>query len=344
MGSKTKSTQKTNSTQTNAPPTWADPTMQNLAGIINSGVNQVGQVPAFTGDFVAQPGVLQQAVPGGYFDAAAMARSLIPQAQQALGAAGTAPAFDVTGEMLNPALHGFAATNPGGMDAAVLAAMNPVYRNLTEQILPSLQSAGIESGAYGGSRALNTLPAQALRDYSAEAGNIAAQLRYQDFGDTANRILQGYGASTQRGLGEANVLTDRLGLTPDLLDAVMRMSGGAAELQAQGAGYDTANRQSVLDNALQQYQYQIQRPFMGYDIATDLISRLAGNYGTQTLNGTTTTTQKTGGLAPIIGGIMGVANMVAGAGLGMPPGTAGSGGQSLVAQLFGRKPAAATGG
>ena len=332
MGSKKKTTETTNQTQTSAPPSWAEPTMIDLAGQIQNAVNQVRQVPAYTGDFVALPGALQNAVPGAYLDAAHMAQSLVPQAQQALSAAGVMPTYDVSGAQLQPALQGFAAGNPGGMDAAIRAAIDPAYKALTEQVLPGLASSGIESGAYGSSRALTALPELAVRDFGQTAANLAAQMRYQDYTDTANRMLQGYTAATSRGLGEADVLTQRLGLTPDLLDAIMRMSGGAAELQAQGAAVDQANRQASIDNAMQRYQYQVNQPFMGYDVATDLISRLANGYGTQTLNGTTTTVQKTGGLAPIIGGALGAAMGLA----SLPMGGGASLGGSLVSQLFGR--------
>lgn len=331
MGSKKKTTEETNQVQTAAPPSWAEPTMIDLAHQIQSAVGQVRDLPGYSGDFIAQPGAMQNAVPGAYNEAAALAHALVNPATQALAATGVAPTFDVTS--LAPALQSFGGSNPGGMNAAVNAAIDPVRQTLMEQVLPSLQSSGIESGAYGGSRAQVTLPAQALQDFSHEAGNIAAQLRYQDYTDTANRLLQGYGLSTERGLGTANVLTDRLGLTPDLLDAIMRMSGGSAELLAQGATADLANRQSVIDNNMQRYQYNVQRPFMGYDIATDLISRLANGYGTNTLNGTTTTTQTTGGLAPIIGGALG-----AGMGLlSLPMGGGGSLGGSLVSGLFGQR-------
>lgn len=331
MGSKKKQTETTNQVQTSAPPSWAEPTMVNLAHQIMSGVNQVQGIPAYTGDFVAQPGALQNSVPGGYLDAAALARQLVNPAMQAVGAAGIMPTFE--GPNLASTYQSFAGANPGGMNAAVEAAVRPYTQQLMEQVLPGLQSSGIESGAYGSSKALTALPELAVRNTTGQIGDIAAQMAYQDFIDQQNRALQAYGLGTERGLGEANVLTNRLGLTPDLLDAVMRMQGGAAELQAQAAATDQANRQAAIDNAMQQYQYQVQRPFMGYDIATDLISRLAGNYGTQTLNGTTTTVQKTGGLAPILGaamgGLMGLASL--------PMGGGGSLGGSLVSSLFGAR-------
>lgn len=333
MGSKKKVVEKTNSTSTAAPPSWAQPTMMEIAKQLMAGVNKVQSLPLYSGDFVAQPGALQEAVPGAYLNAAHVAQSLVPTAQHALDMSFTDPTYDVSGMQLQPALQGFAAGNPGGMDAAIAAAINPVRQQLVEQILPSLASAGIESGAYGGTRSQQTLPELALRDFSGQAGDIAARMRYQDYNDTANRVLQGYGLATDRGLGEADLLTQRLGLTPDLLDAVMRMTGGAAELQAQGAGYDTANRQSVIDDMLQKYQYQMSQPFMGYDVATDLIARLAGNYGTTTNQGTSTTVQKTGGLAPVLGGLLGAGMSLA----SLPMGGGGSLGGSLVSSLFGRK-------
>jgi hypothetical protein len=332
MGSKKKETTTTNQTSEAAPPSWALPQMQAIANGIMGGLNTIGGIPAYTGDFTALPGTLQHSVPQGYLDAAAMARSLIDPAKAALNMSTVMPTFDYNN--LVAATQGFGSTNPGGMDAAIRAAIDPAYKILTEQALPGIQSAGIESGAYGGSRAMLTLPQLALRDFSDTAGNIAAEYTYKDFEDTANRMLEAYGLSTTRGLGEANVLTDRLGLTPDLLDAIMRMSGGAAELTGQAANIDTANREAVIQNELQKYQYQMTQPFMGYDVATDLITRLAGNYGTQTQQGTSTTVSKTGGLAPIIGAALGGAMSLA----SLPMGGGGSLGGSLVSQLFGRKP------
>lgn len=332
MGSKNKTTTSSNQTQTAAPPSWALPQMQTIASGIMSGLGSIQGLPAYTGDFIAQPGAISQSVPQAYLDAAAMARSLVDPAQAALHQSMVMPTF-ADSPNLSAATAGFGASDPGGLDAAVRAAIQPVQQNLMESILPSLQSSGIESGAYGGSRAQQTLPELAMRDFSNQAGQIAAGLNYQDFTDTANRVLQAYGLSTTRGLGEANVMTDRLGLTPELLDSIMRMSGGAAELTGQAGAAQDANSQASINNALQQYQYQMQQPFMGYDIATDLITKLAGNYGTTTSQGTSTQTQKTGGLAPILGGALGLAGMA----LGLPTAGGGSVGGSLVSQLFGAK-------
>jgi hypothetical protein len=332
MGSKTTNKTETNQTATAAPPSWADPVMQNLASQIMSGVNTVNALPAYSGDFVAQPGALQLGVPQGYLDAAALAQSLVPQAQTALNSAFIMPSFDIGADALTNGIASYASTNPEGMAGAVRAAIDPAYKTLTQQVLPSLQSSGIESGAYGGSRAMVALPQMALQDFDKQAQMIAAQMSYQDYVDAANRQLQAYQEATTRGLGTADTLTQRLGLTPDLLDTIMRLGGGAAELNAQAAGADTANQQSIIDNLLQQYQYKVQQPFMGYDIATDLISRLANGYGTTTQTGTTTNTQKTGGLAPIIGGALGLGMGVA----SLPMGGGGSLGGSLVSQLFGK--------
>jgi hypothetical protein len=331
MGSKKKETVTTNQVQEAKPISWADPVMQQIAGGITGALGQVQGVPDYTGEFIAQPGALQLGVPGAYMDAAALAKSLVDPAMQAFNASMVMPEFALDPNVLKAAMQGFGATNPEGMIGAVEAATKPVYRTLTEQLLPQLMSSGIESGAYGGTRSQQTLPGMVIRDAGAEMQDIAARLYYEDYNAAAERALAAYGLDTERNLGLGNLQTDRLGLTPDLLDTIMRMGGGSAELTAAAAGYDTANQQAVIDNMLKKYEYAKTEPFMGYDIATDLISRLASGYGTQTTNGTQTAVTKTGGLAPIVGGVLG-----AGMGLaGLPMAGGGSLGGSLVSSLFG---------
>jgi hypothetical protein len=83
MGTKNKTTETSNQTQTAAPPSWALPQMQAIAGGIMSGLGTIQGLPAYTGDFVAQPGAISQSAPQAYLDAAAMARSLVDPAQAA---------------------------------------------------------------------------------------------------------------------------------------------------------------------------------------------------------------------------------------------------------------------
>lgn len=334
MGSKKKSETKTvqDSTQTATPWGPVTPGLQTIAGHISNVLPSLDNLN-YTGDFVAQPGQLAMQVPDLYQQASQRALSLIPQAQQALAGTLTGPRFEGPG--LEGSYSSFAGTNPGGMDAAVRAAVDPVYRNLTENLLPSLQSSAIESGAYGGTRAMNVLPSQTIADANREMMNLAAGMRYQDFVEQQQRQQAAYGLGTQRGLGEAEVMTGRYGLTPDLLDSIMRMSGGAAELAAAGGQAETGNRQAQIDNALQQFQYQMNRPFMGYDVATDLLTRIGQGYGTTTghSTGSQTTVEKTGGLAPILGAALGAASMA----MGLPMPGGGALGGSLVSQLFGNR-------
>lgn len=335
MGSKKKTTttQTGNSTQTNTPAPYALPGMQQIGNYI-SGVLPSLQNINYTGDFVAAPSDLSLGVPNLYQQAANTALGLVPQAQGALNGAMQAPTFEGPG--LEGSYNSFAGSNPGGMEAAIQAAINPVSRNLMETILPSLQSSAIDSGAYGNSRAMTTLPAIAIGTANRDMQELAAQMTYQDFVDQQERQQSAYGLGTERGLGEAGVMTDRYGMTPDLLDSIMRLSGGAAELQAAGGQADEANRQAVIDNAMKQFEYQMNRPFMGYDVATDLLTKLTAGFGTQAgeFSNKSKTVESTGGMGNVLAGALGLASMIG----GFPMGGGGSVGGSLVSSLFGRKP------
>lgn len=342
MGGKKTTKSSTAQTQTATP--WAPvvPGMSQAAAGITDAMNQVAARPAYTGDFVAQPGAMMQSVPDLYAYAAKQAQGLGQQAQGVINnQLFTMPTFGDSPDLAT-AMSSYANSNPGGMDAAIAASTKPYIQQLMQQVLPSLQSAGIESGAYGGSRAQQTLPGMAISDTNQQAMDLAAKMGYQDYTDTAERMLQGYGLSTERGLGVGDTMTARLAQYPELMDAVMRMTGGAAELTREGGTVQTGISQAAIDNALAKEQYAVQQPFQGYDTATDLLTRLSQGYGTTNMTGTTKTTEKTGGAAPWVQGALGVASMLAAIPTGgasmagaMGGGTLGS---SLVSSLFGKKP------
>lgn len=335
MGSKKKTTttQTGNSTQTSTPAGYALPGMQQIGSYINSVLPTLQDIN-YTGDFVAAPSELSLGVPGLYQNAAQTALGLVPQAQDAFMQSLQAPTFEGPG--LEGTYSSFGASNPGGMAGAIAAATNPIYRNLTENLLPSLQSSAIESGAYGNSRALNTLPSMVIGNANRDMQELAATMTYQDFVDQQQRQQQAYELATGRGLGAADVMTQRFGMTPDMLDSIMRLSGGAAELQAAGGQADEANRQAVIDNAMKEFEYQMNRPFMGYDVATDLLTRLTAGFGTQAgeFSNKSKTVESTGGMGNVLAGALGLASMIG----GFPMAGGGSVGGSLVSSLFGRKP------
>jgi hypothetical protein len=310
MGSKTKTVEKQSGTSTATPLAMVMPGFNKVAEGVTAGLDQLPNVQ-YHGDYVAQPGDLQTSLPGAYQTAANTVGGLLPGAQQLYAQAGQGPNFGDS-PALGSGMQSFASTNPGGMQGAVNAAIDPYMKQLTQSVLPSLQSAGIESGAYGGSRSQQTLPALAIQQAGEQAQKVAAAMAYQDFTDQQSRILQGYGLSTDRGLGEASALTQRMGVLPGMMEGISRTAGSQADLLGQAGSIDLANRQSVIDNQLKQFQYDMTRPFMGYDTAAGILSQLSQGYGTKVSDSTNTTTQSSGGLGNVVAGLGGLAATVAG--------------------------------
>jgi hypothetical protein len=328
MGTKKKSTTKSSGTTEQKPRDIVMPGYNTIASGVTQGLNDIQGVN-YTGDFLAQAGELQKALPGVYQSAAGQIGGLIPQAQGFIDMGAMMPSF-ADSPLLSSGMQSFGSTNPAGMTGAVNAAIDPYMRQLTEQILPGLQSQGIESGAYGGTRSTQTLPLMAIQQQGEQAQRVAAALAYEDFQNQQNRILEGYGLSTERGLGEANAITGRLGAMPGVFDMTTDLIGGQADYLTDAAQADLGNRQLEIDNALRQFQYDMTRPFMGYDTAAGILGSMTQGYGTTTSQNKSTTTEKTGGLGPIAAGIGGLAMAAA----GMPMAGGASLGGNLLGSLF----------
>lgn len=322
MGSKKQTTKGTSTsqqqqTQTATPWAPAQPGLANLAQLTNQAMLQAQAVPKYTGDFVALPGQLQQAVIPALQAAGAQAGALIPQVQGTINdRLWTQPSF-AGSPSLAAGTQTFGSYDASQVAPVVQAAIAPYLRQLTEQILPSIQSAGIESGAYSSDRALGVAPQTALRDTSRMASEVAAGIAFQDFLANQQRQQQAYQMSTQRGLGEADVLSSRLGMYPELIDTVMRLSTGQADIATQAAAYDAAMRQAAINNSLAQDTYNVQAPYRGLDMAANIFNTFQP-YGTRDMTGTSaeqfkqTTTTKEPLAGQILQGAIGVGSMLAG--------------------------------
>ena len=214
----------------------------------------------------------------------------------------TAPSFSST---LPTA--GFQAAPAHDLTGVINASIDPVMKQLLERVLPSIKSDALSAGAYSGDRAMATLPGLAVREATSEAERIAAQLGYQNFNDTENRrltawqgdqdrLLQGYGAETDRNLGSADLMTSRMSQLPGLLDTIMRISTSQGDLLSAAGGAETGRDQAVINDALARDSSSTTRPFAGLDIASNLLSTLSNRYGTTDSTGSSTTVEKTGGL------------------------------------------------
>jgi len=311
------------------------PGYNTIAQGVERGLQDIQDVN-YTGDFLAQAGDLQNQMPGIYQNAASQAGGLVPMLQNTFAQSQQGVNFGDSPQ-LNWGMQSFANTNPEGMQGAVNAAIHPYMQQLTQNVLPSLQSAGIESGAYGGSRSQQTLPAMAIADAGESAQRVAAALAYQDFADQQSRILQGYGLSTERGLGEGSLMNQRWAMAPELAGSIMNTLGGQADFSQMASQADLGNRQLEIDNALKQFQYDMTRPFMGYDVAGNILGNMTQGYGTTTMDSKSKTTEKTGGLGNVVAGLGGLAMGIA----GMPMAGGASLGGNILGSLLGKGAAAA---
>lgn len=315
MGSKTKTTSNTNQTNTNAPPTFTQPGLT-LAGDMTTQALANLPTTAYSGPMVAQPGNVQGVV-DAYGNAANTAGQMSTFLQGQLPGLTTAPTFGTT---LPTAQYD--AGNGTDLTPAIQAAIHPVFQQLQEQVLPGIRSSALDSGAYSGDRAMSVLPEMAIRDSTDSANRIAAQLGYEDyqarearrlsgFEEDQNRALAGYNADTTRTLGTGDLMTSRMAQLPNLVDTILRASTGQGDILRGASDYQQTADQAQINDALQRDQYGQTRPFMGLDVASQILQRLSGNYGTQTGTGSTTQTQSTGGLGSVVQGLMGLASLAA---------------------------------
>jgi hypothetical protein len=298
VGTKNKTTQKSTSDSTNtvAPPSWTMPGIQNLAGQVTQAASGLSALPKYTGDYVAP--VDYGAANAAYGQAANMAGNLSGHVNDVIGSYDPTASYDKTG--------------------LYAAAMHPLVDQLNTN-LGTIRTSAADAGAYSGSRANAILPAMAMKDFNQQSMDTLSGLSYQDYNNQQNRNLQ----------------WDQL--LPGLIDEALKTSTGAGDIQTQIAQNNNQQTQQGINNNLAKNQAQYTQPFQGMDIASALLSQLSGNYGTQTghSDGTQTTTQSTGGLGPIVSGLMGVASMAA----GLPMGGGMSLGGKLLGSLFSPKPA-----
>jgi len=326
--SKTTTKQSSNSTQTAAPPSWTQGGLTQAGSMVQ---NALGQLPTthYSGEQVAvmrpeEEAAIRSAWEGTAANAGSMAQNLqntvMPQLMQQYGFQTQVPTGSYNmGDMY-------------GMNAAIEAAIQPVQQQLMESILPGISSSALSSGAYSSDRAMGVLPQQAVRDSTDSMQRIAATLGYQNYQDYENRRLQAYqgdqatalgayNAETSRGLGTEQNAISRAGAASGLTNDILRTQASQGDLLQMAANLGVANRQGGIQDALARDQYAAYSPFMGLDQATQLLQGLSGNWGTQTgqSNSTTTQTQQQALGPQLLQAAMGIGSMA----MGMPGGLGG---------------------
>jgi hypothetical protein len=323
MGSKRTTTNTTNESRTSNPMTMVMPGFQNITNRVNEALNNL-PASTYSGPFVAIPGQERtQALIDSYDLNAGRAEAAGGRVLDAANRLSTPISFQQNNL---PTLSRFEGDNGGArLDAAIRGSINPVMRQLQEQILPSIKSSAIESGAYSGDRAMGVVPELAIAESMERANDIASRLAYEGFQQEEGRrlsahqgyqdqLLSAFNLDTQRGLGAGELETRRLGMLPDFEQQAMQLYAGQSDLMRMGLDTETARQQALVADALAREDYATQAQFRGLGEATDILTRLTNGYGTQTGNSTSKTVEKTGGLGPIVQGAMGLASMAAGLG------------------------------
>lgn len=331
---KSKSTTKTNQTQTNAPPSWTAPYLQQTAGLVGNAINQI-PTEHYSGDQVATMTPEQLAgIMQAWGSTAGNAGELGQMLQAQTGNLLTSPMNFTT--VLPDTSYSLAPRQE--LDSVIQAAIHPVQQQLMEQILPGITNSALASGAYSNDRATGVLPQTAVRDSMDSMQRIASQLGYEDYQNYENRRLAAYGATTgaaqqnygldtaRQGLVSQDMLS-RMGLLPEFVNSTLHTQASQGDLLRMAAELDTANRQGGIANEVGMDQYNSQSPFLGLDTASQILARLSGNYGTQNMTGTSTTTQSPSLMSTIGQGLQ-MAAGIAGAAMGMPGGLGALGGGS----------------
>lgn len=314
--SKTKTT--TNQTQTAAPPSFTAPGLTDAANMVTAGLSQI-PTTHYTGDMVASmdPAKLAQ-IMAAYTGTAQTAGQMTDFLQGMLPSLNQGMSFTT---QLPDTSYSLAPKQD--LNNVINASIDPVFRQLTGQILPGITNSALDAGAYSGDRAMSVLPTEAIRNATETAQNIASQLGYEDYQNYENRRLAAYQATTQasqqnyalenqRQQQEAALRMQQLGLAPEFINSILHTQASGADLLKMAADLETQQQQAGYNNAIAKDQYASQAPFMGLDTASELLARLSGGYGTQTMQGTTTQTTKQPLASQLIQGAIGLGSMAAG--------------------------------
>ena len=189
------------------------------------------------------------------------------------------------------------------LNNTINASLDPVVQRYTEQLIPQLNSAATQSGAYGGSK-FNDQQQQLGREFTREAGNIAARAAYQDY-DTERKL--GFKDLQQRRQLEPTIANLEL----DLASKIPQLLGQGNDIYEQDISKvarigeaEQAFNQEDINQQLAQDQYLKGLPFEG-------LERYAGLIG-GSLGGTTSSSANTSGAgtgSSILSGALGGASL-----------------------------------
>lgn len=192
------------------------------------------------------------------------------------------------------------------------AAIRPITENFTRVAAPSLDSAAIQGGAYGGSRA-QIGKALAFSEADKNARDVSSQLAFSAFEADARRTeaarqaalgrqFANYEANIGRDFGAWNLGQEQnfqgnmaefdanktgtlahMTMLPGLINQKVQMAGQAAEIYSGIGDVRQGWTQAALDDAYNRYQEQVSAPWNGLSQYNSIITgALPGGSSSQT--------------------------------------------------------------
>lgn len=266
-------------TTTTQPPTYLVPYLQDLASKAQSGYN------SFIDKGLNQPYTGERIAGANSNDYLAM--------DNAAGAANVfensgAPTrmYDFGNMFANKVASG-GYTAPGNMafdsgsydlSKTINAAIDPVFKQFSERLVPQLKSSAIESGAYGGSK-FNEVGERLARDTQDTAANIAANIGYQDFQNKRNLDQLDLNQRRNTMLTGNQQELAAAGGVGDLFSKALGMDLQSSDIFSNIADRMRGFEQGNIDEALANWQEQRYAPWAGLDEYASLINGVAGNAG-----------------------------------------------------------------
>lgn len=253
----------TTTTTRNEPPAWMVPVMQDALQNVSGTFSNPNTFPQYYPYSTITPQT-------GYTERGAQYATQGAERQANVGAGATQAAQNV--------FNSVDVGNDPYLAGAAEAAVRPIYRNLTDVILPSVQDQNIVSGTFGGGRQ-GVVEAQAIQDTQQQALDTTS-LMY------ANALQNAYGNASRTAIG---------------LPAITAGLGTPAETMFNTGGLMEGYNQRVLDDQVARFAYEQNLPY-------DMAARYWGMLSGQNPGGSSAVTPPAGrGISPLTGALGGAA-------------------------------------
>lgn len=244
-----------------------------LTDVYNRAQTAYEAVPkaAYGGQYIASPVQLQR---DAQTEQLKLARSL-----QGSGDSTLAMANDMlSGRMLDPA------TNPN-LQATIDASLRPLYQNFNSQVVPGINSAAIQSGAYGGARQGLAL-GEATQALQTSAAETSAKIAYENYVRERQNQMQ----------------------APQMISAGVQLNAQPAAIMENVGNTQQVWGQDLLDEQYQQYIAGQQAPWIGLPEYAGIVQNGSfggSSSGTATMSGSARNRTAGAMSGAVGGGLMG---------------------------------------